>query len=87
MFVMGLVTVLSNAETMLGYDASPFPVGILTVPILISALTAGVLAYAALAWKRGSWSVLGRAPYPLVALTMLTLVSLLACYNLIGYQF
>jgi hypothetical protein len=82
-----LAAVLSNAETILGYGASPILVGVLTVPILISALSAGVLVYAALAWARGNWSLLGRLHYTLVALSTLTFVSLLAYYNLIGYQF
>jgi hypothetical protein len=33
------------------------------------------------------WSLLGRLHYSLVALSTLTIVSLLAYYNLIGYQF
>lgn len=86
-FVMGLVAILSNAESILGYGASPILVGVLTVPILISALSAGVLVYAALAWARGNWSLPGRLHYSLVALSTLTFVSLLAHYDLIGYQF
>jgi hypothetical protein len=86
-FLMGLVTILSNAESILGYGASPILIGILTVPILISALSAGVLVYAALAWARGNWSLPGRLHYSLVALSTLTFIALLAYYNLIGYQF
>ncbi len=50
-------------------------------------LTVGVLVYAALAWARGFWGLLGRVQYSLVALSALTFVALLGYYNLIGFQF
>ncbi len=87
LFVAGMAVVLSNAETVLGFGASPLLVGVLALPILISILSAGVLVHAALAWGHGYWGLLGRLHYSLVALSTLTLVALLAYYNLIGFQF
>ena len=49
--------------------------------------TVGVFVYAALAWKRRFWGLFGRPHYSLVALSMLSFVALLACYNLLGFQF
>jgi hypothetical protein len=47
----------------------------------------GILVYAALAWARGFWGLLGRVQYSLVALSALTFIALLGYYNLIGFQF
>ena len=86
-FLVGISVALSNAVSVLGLGASPLLVGTLAVPILISVLTVGVLVYAALAWARGFWGLLGRLQYSLVALSALTFVALLGYYNLIGFQF
>ena len=87
LFAAGMAIVLSNVETSLGYGASPLMLGVLALPVLVLALTAGVLVNAGLAWVRGYWGLFGRLHYSVVALSALTLVVLLAYYNLIGFQF
>lgn len=87
LFLVGMAAVLSSPATTLGFGASPLMVGVLTLPILISVLSVGVLVYAALAWRRGYWGLFGRLHYSLVALSALVLVALFGYYNLIGFQF
>ena len=87
LFVTGAALVFSNLEETLAYGASPLLITILTLPLLSAAFTVGVLVYALLAWKRGYWGVFGRLHYSLVALSALTLVVLLAYYNLLGFRF
>jgi hypothetical protein len=76
-----------NLEETLAYGASPSLIAVLMLPLLSAALTAGVLACALLAWKRGYWGVFGRLHYSLVALSALTFVVLLGYYNLLGFRF
>lgn len=86
LFVVGIGLVFSNAEVALA-NVSPSLVAVLALPLLITAGTAGVLVYAALAWKRRYWGLFGRLHYSLVALSMLGFVALLGYYNLLGFQF
>jgi len=87
LFVVGIVLVFSNAAETLAFGASPSLVALLTLPLLGVAGTAGVIAYAGLAWKRGYWGLFGRLHYSLVTLSALTFVALLAYYNLLGFRF
>lgn len=67
LFVIGMAMVFSNAGVTLA-NVSPSLVAILTLPLLITAGTVGVVVYAALAWKRRYWGLFGRLYYSLVAL-------------------
>ena len=87
LLLVGMAAVLSSPATTLGFGASPLIVGVLTLPILVSVLSAGVLVYAVVAWRRGYWGLFGRLHYTLVALSAVALVALFGYYNLIGYQF
>ena len=79
--------VFSNAGVTLA-DVSPSLVAVLTLcPHDHGRDAAGVLVYAALAWKRRYWGLFGRLHYSLVALSMLIFVALLGYYNLLGFQF
>lgn len=86
LFVIGMAMVFSNAGATLA-SVSPSLVAVLTLPLLITAGTVGVVIYAALAWKRRYWGLFGRLYYSLVALSMLIFVAQLGYYNLLGFQF
>jgi hypothetical protein len=86
LFVIGMAIVFSNAGVTLA-NISPSLVAVLTLPLIITVGVAGVLVYAALAWKRPYWSLFGRRYYSLVALSMLIFVAQLGYYNLLGFQF
>jgi hypothetical protein len=81
-----MAMVFSNAGATLA-NVSPSLVALLTLPLLITAGTVGVVIYAALAWKRRYWGLFGRLYYSLVVLSMLTFVAQLGYYNLLGFQF
>jgi CubicO group peptidase (beta-lactamase class C family) len=81
LFVVGMALVFSNIGAT-AYGASPLLLAVLTLPLLSAALTVGVIACAAMAWKRRDWGPLGRLHYSLVALAALTFVALLGYYNL-----
>jgi hypothetical protein len=84
LFVIGMVMVFSNAGVTLA-NVSPSLIAVLTLPIMITVGTVGVLVYAALAWKRRFWGLFGRLHYSLVALSMLSFVALLGYYNLLDF--
>jgi CubicO group peptidase (beta-lactamase class C family) len=85
-FVIGMVMVFSNAGVTLA-NVSPSLVAVLTLPLLITVGTVGVLVYAALSWKHRFWGLFGRLHYSLVALSMLVFIAQLSYYNLLGFQF
>jgi CubicO group peptidase (beta-lactamase class C family) len=80
-FVVGMAMVISSDEVM-AYGVSPLLLAVLSVPLLSLAFTAGVLVYAAMAWKRGYWGLFGRLHYSLVALSALAFIAVLGYYNL-----
>ena len=86
LFVIGMAIVFSNAGVTLA-NVSPSLVAVLTLALIITVGAAGVLVYAALAWKRRYWGLFGRLYYSLVALSMLIFVAQLGYYNLLGFQF
>jgi CubicO group peptidase (beta-lactamase class C family) len=86
LFVIGMVMVFANAGVTLA-NVSPSLVAVLTLPLLVTVGTVGVLVYAALSWKRRYWSLFGRLHYSLVALSMLVFIAQLGYYNLLGFQF
>ena len=86
LFVIGMVVVFSNAGVTLA-NVSPYLVAVLTLPLLVTVGTVGVLVFAALSWKRRYWGLFGRLHYSLVALSMVVFIALLGYYNLLGFQF
>jgi CubicO group peptidase (beta-lactamase class C family) len=86
LFVIGMVVVFSNAGVTLA-NVSPYLVAVLTLPLLVTVGTVGVLVFAALSWKRRYWGHFGRLHYSLVALSMVVFIALLGYYNLLGFQF
>jgi hypothetical protein len=81
-----MVVVFSNAGVTLA-NVSPYLVVVLTLPLLVTAGTVGVLVFAALSWKHRYWGLFGRLHFSLVALSMLVFIALLGYYNLLGFQF
>lgn len=60
---------------------------VLGLGVLSAVLTVGALAYTALAWKNGYWSIAARAYYTLVAAAAVAFVWLLNFWNLLGWRF
>jgi CubicO group peptidase (beta-lactamase class C family) len=87
LFVIAVILLASNLEETLAYGATPSLIAVLTLPLVSAVLTAGVLVYAILVWKRGYWGLIARMHYSLVALSALTFTALLGYYNLLGFQF
>jgi CubicO group peptidase (beta-lactamase class C family) len=71
-------------------DLSRFPTALTTAAMVAAlaaaALTAGMAVYAALAWRRGFWGVVGRAHYSLLTIGALAFVWFLSYWNLLGFR-
>jgi hypothetical protein len=86
LFAGSAALTILDPEGTLFFGFSPLLVAVLALPFIFAALTPGVLVYAALAWARRYWGLLGRLHYTLVALSALTFVALLGYYGLLGFQ-
>jgi len=71
-------------------DLSQFPTALtkaaLGLALLATTLTAGMVAFAGLAWRQRYWSVIGRAHYTLVTLGALAFIWFLNYWNLLGFR-
>jgi hypothetical protein len=72
-------------------ELSQFPTSLtkvaLGLALLVAGLTVGVAACTALVWRRGYWSLIGRAHYTLLTLGAVAFVWLLSYWNLLGFRF
>jgi CubicO group peptidase (beta-lactamase class C family) len=57
------------------------------IPLLSTVLTAGVLGFSVLAWKKKYWSVSGRWHYSLVAVGLIGFILFLHYWNLLGFSY
>ena len=60
--------------------------GLYLLFVAAAVLTAGAVVHAALAWKRGHWSVAGRVHYTLLTLGFVSLAWQLSHWNLLGFH-
>jgi pimeloyl-ACP methyl ester carboxylesterase len=89
-FLVGLVVMMR--ETMstnwlilaFGLPAKGAP--LFLIPLLSAVLTAGLLAFAVLAWRNGYWSTVGRVHYSLLTLAALAFVWFLRCWDLLSFR-
>jgi CubicO group peptidase (beta-lactamase class C family) len=65
---------------------TPLAKAALGVALVATALTAGMVTCAGLAWQRHYWSVVGRAHYTLVTLGALAFIWFLNYWNLLGFR-
>ncbi|MGW0484164.1 serine hydrolase domain-containing protein [Nonomuraea sp. NPDC003214] len=72
----------NQADFFLG--GSPLFTAITTLPVLAAVATAAQVVTVALAWRKGWWTLAGRAHHSVVALAALAYLSVAAAYNLIG---
>ena len=77
-----LVATLSRAPLI--YGVPPILRVLTTIPYGIAALTLGVLAFAAVAWRRKLWTASGRVHYTLVGLALVGVLFVMAVYNVLG---
>ena len=66
---------------------TPLAKAALAVALVATALTAGMVACAGIAWQRRYWSLTGRAHYTLVTLGALAFIWFLNHWNLLGFRY
>lgn len=60
---------------------------VLIIPLLTTVMTAGLIGYTVLAWRRRYWGDIGRIHYTLVTLASLAFIWFLHYWNLLGNRF
>lgn len=85
-FMVGFAAALMQGLT----GALPYPppwfVALLVIPIFTAVLSLVLFVLAALAWKDGYWSVVGRLHYSLVVMAALVFVWFTNYWNLLGFR-
>jgi CubicO group peptidase (beta-lactamase class C family) len=85
-FIVGFAAALTQGLT----GALPYPppwfVALLVIPILTAVLSLVLLVFAALAWKDGYWSLVGRLHYTVVTLAALVFVWFANYWKLLGFR-
>lgn len=87
-FLAGFVGMMSDVDPAYGvprlfFGLPPAMDGLLRLPPVLGALTAGMLVFTALAWWKGYWRLGGRVHYTLLTLTALALLWTTAYWNLL----
>jgi CubicO group peptidase (beta-lactamase class C family) len=60
---------------------------ILVIPIITSILTVVFMAFTVIAWMRGTWSLVSRLTYSLIALASVLFVLFAGYWNMLGWRF
>jgi hypothetical protein len=81
-----LVILLSFGEGLVYGVPLPIRV-ILVIPIVTSILSVVFLALAVIAWMRGTWSLVSRLTYSLIALASVLFVLFAGYWNMLGWRF
>jgi CubicO group peptidase (beta-lactamase class C family) len=81
-----LVLLLSFGEGLVYGVPLPIRV-ILVIPIVTSILSLAFLALAVMAWMRGTWSLVSRLYYSLIALASVLFVLFAGYWNMLGWRF
>jgi hypothetical protein len=87
LFVAGLAFLLVSNPASLEFSVSPMLIALLTLALISSVLTVGVVLSLILLWWRHFWTPGQRIHYTLVALAALAFVGELAYWNLLGFRF
>ena len=87
LFVAGLVFLLMSNPASLEFSVPPMLIALLTLALISSVLTVGVVLSLVLVWWRHFWNSWQRIHYTLVALAALAFVGELAYWNLLGFRF
>ncbi|MBE9193518.1 serine hydrolase [Gloeocapsopsis crepidinum LEGE 06123] len=69
------------------YGVPAITIAFISIPLLTSALTLGLIVFTALAWKNQYWSFVKRSHYSLITLAALVFIPFLTYWNLLGFQF
>ncbi|GHO99587.1 hypothetical protein KSF_096350 [Reticulibacter mediterranei] len=87
LFVAGLAFLLLSNPQSLEFSVPPMLIALLTLALISSVLTVGVVLSLLLVWWRHFWRPGQRIHYTLVALAALAFVGELAYWNLLGFRF
>ncbi|MBV9228385.1 MAG: serine hydrolase [Chloroflexi bacterium] len=87
LFVAGLAFLLVSNPLSLAFSVPPMLIALLTLALISSVLTVGVVLSLMLVWGRHFWNSWQRIHYTLVAVAALAFVGELAYWNLLGYRF
>lgn len=82
-----LVAFFSMLGPDIAYGVPPAMRLLMFVPLLVAALTVGLVIFSVLAWVRRYWGAAGRVYYTLLTLATLTFVWWLSYWNLLGFPF
>ncbi len=86
-FLVGWVTTLRHMDLWeFTYGLPPYLHRLLYIPPVTTTLTAAMVVFAALAWKRRYWSIWGRCHFTAVTLAALAFVWFLLTWNLLGFR-
>ncbi|MEA3275141.1 MAG: serine hydrolase domain-containing protein [Pseudomonadota bacterium] len=85
LFLAGIVVVIAKGRELL-FGITPLARAVLLLPLLSAVLTGLTLVLAAIAWRRGYWSLWGRLHYSVVALFGLAFIGSLHYWNLLGFR-
>jgi len=86
-FVIGFALFMLLFADILVYGVPCLIRALLVIPIITTILTAALLLFTLLAWRRGYWSLVERWHYSLVALTCIALVIWSYHWNLLGFHY
>ena len=87
LFLIGLISFASVSLTNeIIYSTTASLIALLTIPLFTATLALASVAFCALAWKNGYWSLTGRIHYTSVILGLLTFIWWLNNWNLLGYK-
>lgn len=88
-FLVGLMLIVrdvaSTSLLMMAFGVPARAALLFLVPLLTTALTAGLLIFTVLAWKNGYWSKVGRVHYSLLTLAALAFIWFLSYWDLLGF--
>jgi CubicO group peptidase (beta-lactamase class C family) len=87
LFIAGLAFILVSNPASLEFSVPPMLIALLTLALISSVLTVGVVLSLVLVWWKHFWTPGQRIHYTLVALAALAFVGELAYWNLLGFRF
>lgn len=86
-FIVTLTLILLGDTSQFVYGVPPSIWLLMTVPLIVAALSGVAVGWTVLVWKQHYWGFVGRVHYTLVVLGLLGFVWFFATWNLLGFRF